>query len=328
MTQTMKDNMFFVYGEAMLLLHDVVLELTCWSEGCPCHPIAESGQGRSHRSWKRLDARRRQELGGAACPMEGRRAPELAAGALRDMMSHLGSLKLGTLACARRRQLSDEQWREVVTDFEHGRAHMQTLLAIKLSAWDRLPWLLCGLAHHDEGVARSCAARAALLFDSTPAAVSHMHHAITSAFLSREAPGGRAPAASLRDDLDKFVGGEALVNLSPRLLSAVAKLKFIPVVERDMEAKHKDVKHVLASLTRHSAARVSLAIRGNQLWTALSLPDADVAAVEYLGLLDVARQPRQAAAELGLLSHPMLHEMQADAAQNGRPASQTQWLKT
>ena len=272
MTQTLADDLFFVYGEAMLLLHDVVLELTCWSEGCVCHPLAERGHGRSHRSWKRLDASRREELGGRACPMEGRRAPELAAGALRDMLSQLGSLKLGALACTQRRHLSDEQWRAVVTDFEHGRAHMQTLLAIKLSAWDRLPWLLCGLAHHDEGVARSCAERAAALFDSTPAAASHLHHNVTLAFLSREAwPGGRAPAGaaerdspgdavSWRKDLDEFASGESLVNLSPVFLSAVAKLKFIPVVERDMEAKHKDIKHVLASLTRHSAARVSLAV--------------------------------------------------------------------
>jgi hypothetical protein len=129
----------------------------------------------------------------------------------------------------------------------------------------------------------------------------------------------------LRQDLDEFLGGEALFNLRSDFVTAVAKLKFIPVVERDMEAKRKDMKHVLASLTRHSAARVSLAVRGNQLWAALSQPGADAAT--YVRLLDVARNPRLAAAELGLLGHPMLHQLHADAARRGRLPLQTEWLK-
>jgi len=86
---------------------------------------------------------------------------------------------------------------------------------------------------------------------------------VTRAFLGHDNAFADSPL--WRADVQAMVAGAPLSSMSGPFRTAVARLAFIPVVERCMEAKHKDVKHALASLTRHTAVRVSIAIRSRQL---------------------------------------------------------------
>ena len=61
-------------------------------------------------------------------------------------------------------------------------------------------------------------------------------------------------------------------DLPVEFRQAVGKLRFVPVAERVIEAKHKDIKRELAHLTRHSASRVSTAARKLQVLEALRAP--------------------------------------------------------
>jgi len=79
--------------------------------------------------------------------MQGRRAPELAAGESSVVMDRLGAMNIGYLVCAHQRLISPADWCVLQSDFEHGRARAQTLLSLKMKIWSQLPWLLRGLAH-------------------------------------------------------------------------------------------------------------------------------------------------------------------------------------
>ncbi len=73
--------------------------------------------------------------------MQGRRAPELAAGALEAMVNKLCELGLSEVASNHLPFLASEptQWAKVVADFERGRAHIHLTLGMKLSFWTQQP---------------------------------------------------------------------------------------------------------------------------------------------------------------------------------------------
>ena len=82
-------------------------------------------------------------------------------------------------------------------DFGKGRAAMMTYIRLKTDYLQRLPWMLCALAHLDESVARRFGekCRAAWLRDPRPQA----HHRVTCRWMM---DGG-----ALRTNLDRFIGG-------------------------------------------------------------------------------------------------------------------------
>jgi hypothetical protein len=63
----------------------------------------------------------------------------------------------------------------------------------------------------------------------------------------------------MRADLDQFIDGTPLSNLSDRFRSTVAKLFFIPVAERSIEAKHSLAKMALHS-TRLKCSTVNISL--------------------------------------------------------------------
>ena len=129
---------------------------------------------------------------------------------------------------------------------------MQAVLHIKLNCWSKLPWHLCGLAHHDASVAQAVARRCLQMYDDTPEQTLLLHHPL-SITLSKNCPS--------RLLVEKLAHGCHLNGLPPEFVQVVSSFKFIPIAERIVEAKHKDVKRALQRLTRHSAARVSMAVR-------------------------------------------------------------------
>ncbi len=194
LTATMACDLFFAYSDMVLRLHWVVEELSGWCEGCECHPPTEderSGALRMHASERMV------ELGGQGpCPMQGRRAPELAGGQLGSVLAKLFDVRLSELACAHRRSLSGSEWATLCADLEHARGTMQTVLRVKLNCWEQLPWKLCGLASFDDEVVRQCALAIVNLYDNTPGPLHSTPSTdcpVSTARASRRV-GGRTPA--------------------------------------------------------------------------------------------------------------------------------------
>ena len=64
--------------------------------------------------------------------------------------------------------LNENEQRLVAEDLAAAKAHVDLELRTKLDWLNRLPWLLIGLAHYDESIARDCAKRAYEAFQSDP----------------------------------------------------------------------------------------------------------------------------------------------------------------
>jgi hypothetical protein len=142
-------------------------------------------------------------------------------------------------------------------DFEHAQGCAQTILNVKLNCWDQLPWLLCGIAHANIDLARQTAARCLKLFDQTPAQNQNLHHPLAVAFLSPNFP--------IRSHIESFANGTTFQELGSEAQLLIDALRFIPVAERVVEGKHKDIKRALSRLTTHSAPRVSMAVRQSEV---------------------------------------------------------------
>ena len=111
---------------------------------------------------------------------------------------------------------------------------MIALFHLKTGFWSRLPWVLAGLAHADEAVARTIAQEALLQFEKDGRKDSH--HRITWFWMQ---PG------LLRNQLGQFANGARLEEIGAPLYGEIAKLRFIFVVETCIEAKHANVAKAL-----------------------------------------------------------------------------------
>jgi hypothetical protein len=303
LTSSLGSPFFRAYSEMLQSLQDVVVEASVWAEGCPCHVVPHQ-TGKDRRSLKHADEVRQTELGSGPCPLAGRRAPELAAGRLQDIIAGLASRHICGITARFGAQLDSKQCISLAADFETGRRRLEATLVVKLDHWRQLPWMMAGLAHDDVATARRLAGQCIAAFDSVPAHLSHQHHELSKMLLTA--------GTSFRSELEMFAGGHVpglddagSRGFSADLLEEVARLRFIPVVEREIEAKHAAVKHTLAALTRHGPARVSMGLRSMQLWEELSKSTIH-AKEEFFRLLDQTRLPSTAAAGLGLHSHPLL----------------------
>ena len=184
---------------------------------------------------------------------------------------------------------------ELVSDFEHAKACAQTVLNIKLNCWTKLPWLLCGLGHHDAKVAQQIATKCLTAYEETPKSAQALHHPLAVALLSSEYP-SRAFVHSLSL-------GVELAALPESFQKVVSSFKFIPIAERVVEAKHKDVKRALARLTRHTAPRVSMAVRDSVF---LSLTANQNGLEQLSEAVADARRIQSLGGKLGLAGHPDL----------------------
>ena len=239
----------------MLMLETVPESLAVWCEGCVCHD-------RFVRHGDDQPMRQRHSVGKAeaihahygphrhTCPMAGKRAPELAAGALLQYFTALWSNKVAALLSVNgdATALTPAESTQILEDLDAGRANMHLQLQSKLDFWSRLPWLLAGLAHTDEGKARLCASNALSSFDLD--ARESAHHRITWALLR---PG------KFRAAIDSVVAGAPRFSMPDYVLNVIASFRFIPVVETTIEGKHAKV--ALESPGFLGAVRVSLSNR-------------------------------------------------------------------
>jgi hypothetical protein len=126
-------------------------------KSCPCHPSdALDTAGRSFWIRQRAFLSDIQSSGrslglpaGSTCPMKGRRSPELAAGELHVLMNRwLATEAIEIMAiCA---HLLPAQRDIIIHDWEAAKQHLVYSMSAKFSYAKIIPFLLCGMAHHDQ----------------------------------------------------------------------------------------------------------------------------------------------------------------------------------
>ena len=122
---------FWAQLRTLEALFSVVRELIEWVEACPCHHGRKPPVGKT-QCWRQ-------------CPLRARRLPEIASGALLQILHELCFTNAATLFLA-----LDAAEAEVRTaclhDFERGRGHLAFQLTLKLSCFLEPPLLLFAAA--------------------------------------------------------------------------------------------------------------------------------------------------------------------------------------
>ena len=124
--------------------------------------------------------------------------------------------------------MSDTEKASILEDWERARHYICFLVSMKTGPWRLLPLIVTGLSHHIVSVARDCAIRMLALFDLEEN-LATLHPLV----LLLCAPGERG-----RSEVLAFIAGTGLAEL-PFLRRAVARFKFIVVVERLVESLRK-----------------------------------------------------------------------------------------
>ncbi len=147
-------------------------------------------------------------------------------------------------------QMRQEDWTILFDELRSAQTHITALLKLKTVFWKQLPWVLVGVAHTDTNIARAAGRSAIEQFNKDPR--KEVHHRLTWVWLE--------PGTHLRKCLEEFVDGEQVVEVGVEFARAVARLRFVIVVESTMESRHARV-----TVSRRSHAigpvRVSLANR-------------------------------------------------------------------
>ena len=164
------------------------------------------------------------------CPLAGKRAPELAQGVLKTRLRDF-SEKLRPDVLMEAATISEASQREkLLNDFELGVSYIEMSLEVKLGQWSDFPWVLCSLST-PAATGRSLAARNVLDAFSKLPQQQEMHHRITWRFLE--------PGSLLRQQLQRMADdGQLSMEDIHELQYEIACLRFIPVVERVVEAEH------------------------------------------------------------------------------------------
>ena len=195
--------------------------------------------------------------------------------------------------------LSERDKAVCLRDFAQGRAHLVFVFQVKLSMWRQLPWILCGVAHPEKGVAAECGRRALALYQA--AAPGAEHHSLTASMC--------IPGTIGHTQLLLYITDRHELQELPFLCVAVAKLRFIPITERWVESLHSLLKRYLA-LAPHASA-LHFAFHGVQQPLRLAIrqdPELLARLAQWCG---TCRNPVLCLEQTGLYHHPGVAALQA-----------------
>ena len=236
-----RNPFFWMYCRMLWSIHHCVQKLVYWSESCACHPYKFDPDDK-HARWHRKMAF--QTLVGKgfeskamlrSCPMEGKRSPELACGALDSLaLADLDAMEVRLSSqCV---HISVEQRTTLLVDFQIARGIIAAGLQAKTSFWGVIPWRLCGVLHHDVAEARASAAECLRQWDRRPHA--RKHHRVSAKFLST--------GCVHRLNLERFIAGASWEDLDEDFVQEIVPLMFIPCAERLIEGRHALVSNRLS----------------------------------------------------------------------------------
>ena len=171
------------------VLHSMVGRLCHWCEGCACHDWLRAGDGVRQSKWppaiQRLEEGRRimQYTPGTgdgvafACPMRGKRGPELARGDFHAVIQGIAQHGQAEIL-EKAGGLPIDELSALLSDYVLGLQRLEQVARTKLECWSRLPWLLCSLADWQEDRSRANAKKIIAIFDASPQDQA-LHHRIT-----------------------------------------------------------------------------------------------------------------------------------------------------
>ena len=133
---TVRDPLFHCYCSFVHRLGKLFLHMSRWLEGCPCH----GPKPKKRSPW--------------SCPLAGCRAPQLAAGALQEIMMAKYDANVAEVLSylvqdgeAGDPALLQKNHATLATDVALARARIHFSISMKMDAWQRLPLQLAALAH-------------------------------------------------------------------------------------------------------------------------------------------------------------------------------------
>ena len=122
-----------------------------------------------------------------------------------------------------RPSLSNEQRYLIIGDSERARAHLVSVLTLKLAHWTEAPYVAFGAAHHDPETALDCLRKSES---------SGNQHAIARKMMTEEMAMDRTIFVRLGGRTDHHCH---------RLRQFMAQLRLTPMVVRALEGTHRDV---------------------------------------------------------------------------------------
>ena len=225
---------FWAYVEFILLCAGALEELSSWCEACECH------------GFERTD-----------CVFKARRSSEFATGAFNAFLQQQCSLA-SSFFIAASAALDYEDRAALMREWQVAMEIITSTLRVKISNWQTLPWLLCGVAATDEGAARAAGRRAIELFD---ARATGYNHPVSIRLLQGD----------LRSDLEDFLGGATRRSL-PNLCKQLGALRCMRIAERQTEGLHRDIKACLYRSPNAGCSYVSTELRAKLFTELLSEP--------------------------------------------------------
>lgn len=289
-SQSCKDVFFWAYLRALRDLGILIKMLELYFYSCPCH---------GHRTGHEFDlASPSQDLPRPqkprVCQMMGRLAPEMATGAWRDIFKALSSKACNKVMC-HTIDLGPEQREKLLSDISAGLENLSLKLSLRFGYWEKLPYHICGLAHSDEGVARSVAITCLQMYDQTT--VQGAEHAFTEKFLSADHIVGQ--------QLREFARGAPIRSVG-KLLEQVVKLRLMLILELSIEAKHALVTSRTRAARAVSGSLYSFSLRLGEARRRMEL-DAQWfdRVVEQVALI---RKLESLVVAFGLHNHPAIQD--------------------
>ena len=294
---------FWAFGLQLQLLGKVVTSVDDFFDSCMCHSRLNEivGNFGVRGSWwmrnKALAGDCNREQGRSICPLRGCVAPLLAAGIVDEFLQLLLKKAYNELLVVYK-DLDPSEWKILVSNFNAGKSHLILWFQMKLGCWKVLPYVSAVLGHPDASVSRSTLAVALQQFDGAGPA--------------QKAGGVRHPLSielfgegEMREQLLLFLGGAPLESL-PELHIMAAKMMVIPVSERSIESRHRDVAQSHRAAPSTSPQLVSWSVRSREWLTRI---DADPAfLVDLSEIANQFRSPMQGLLEFGLAGYPAVME--------------------
>ena len=296
-TEAIKSPFVWAYAAMVLLLGEVVVSMTALAESCVCHSSPDLNmfeKGAKSKDYFRRKAKQ-FDSGEEICPNSGKQAPAFAAGRAIEYLEHLLNLCEGKVL-EHASLLDASEQSKLLRDFSKGRSHLIMFISARLRFWQQLPYILCGLAHHDRKAALETGKRALALFQACSEGTRH--HRVTWLFLES--------GSLMRHALVEFLAGRSLEDSPWEFQLAVARLGQVFTAERLMEAQHKTMGQAARHACRTSEAYAAICLRGRELLRRIDRnPDVFI---ELEGHCYSVRTPRKVMEALDLSLHPGIEE--------------------
>jgi hypothetical protein len=220
--RNVRDPFFWGYLSMLLVVHALPAGLRTWSEDCACHHmfdrswLQDANESDEEQEVTKVAAEEVElylEIGPSAsrdfdghrfrCPMRGKRALEVAQGAIDELLKDLGCM-CETRILRYNAGMPKQDVDRIVADFHRAKSFLHLECQRQFGFWQRLPWSIVLLANPNEDVAREDGRRLVAEFDCS-AQQPELHHPVTWEVFHADSP--------IRQQLNAFVDGAPMGNV-------------------------------------------------------------------------------------------------------------------